>query len=186
MKRVFDIISSLVAIFLLSPILIITSVAIKKDSVGPILFKQQRPGLKNRLFTIYKFRSMYMNTPNVETTLLGESDNYITPVGKFIRKSSIDELPQLLNVVKGDMSLVGPRPALYNQYKLIEERTKLGVDKVKPGITGFAQVMGRDNITDEQKIQYDKYYVDNQSLKLDIWIIVKTIKDVLLSKGVKH
>lgn len=185
-KRTFDIFSSLGALVLLSPILIMTAVAIKRDSDGPILFKQQRPGLRNKLFTIYKFRSMSVNTPDIETALLGKGDSYITPVGKFIRKSSIDELPQLLNVIKGNMSVVGPRPALYNQYKLIEERTKMGIDKVKPGITGYAQVMGRDDITDEKKVQYDKYYVDNQSFKLDIWIVLKTIKDVFLSKGVKH
>ena len=185
-KRIFDIFSSLALIIIISPLLLLTAIAIKRDSEGPVLFKQKRPGLKNDLFVIYKFRSMSVDTPNIESAKLGQGVSYITPVGKIIRKTSIDELPQLVNVVKGDMSVVGPRPALYNQYELIEKRTELGIDKVKPGITGYAQVMGRDDINDDQKVQYDKYYIDNQSFKLDIWIIWKTIKNVLTSKGVKH
>lgn len=185
-KRIFDIVSSVGGLIITSPILLLTAVAIKRDSEGPVLFKQKRPGLNSNLFDIYKFRSMTVNTPNIETAKLGQGISYITPVGKFIRKTSIDELPQLVNVVKGDMSVVGPRPALYNQYELIEKRTELGIDKVKPGITGYAQVMGRDDISDEQKVQYDKYYLDNQSFKLDIWIIWKTIRNVLTSAGVKH
>ncbi|UTH14925.1 sugar transferase [Macrococcus equipercicus] len=186
MKRSFDITSSFIGLVMTSPILLLTAAAIKADSKGPVLFKQQRPGLDNKLFTIYKFRSMAVNTPNIETAKLGEGVSYITPVGKFIRKTSIDELPQLINVVKGEMSIVGPRPALYNQYELIEKRTALGIHKVKPGITGYAQVMGRDEISDDEKVKYDKYYVDHQSFMFDMWIIWETIKGVVTSKGVSH
>ncbi|TDM15070.1 sugar transferase [Macrococcus bovicus] len=186
MKRSFDLSSSLLGLAAVTPILIVTAIAIKADSKGPVLFKQQRPGLNNELFTIYKFRSMAVETPNVETAKLGEGVSYITSVGKFIRKTSIDELPQLINVVKGDMSIVGPRPALYNQYELIEKRTSLGIHQIKPGITGYAQVMGRDEISDDQKVQYDKYYLDNQSFMFDMWIIWETLKGVVTSKGVSH
>lgn len=186
LKRSFDITSSFIGLVMTSPILLLTAAAIKADSKGPVLFKQQRPGLDNKLFTIYKFRSMAVNTPNIETAKLGEGVSYITPVGKFIRKTSIDELPQLINVVKGEMSIVGPRPALYNQYELIEKRTALGIHKVKPGITGYAQVMGRDEISDDEKVKYDKYYVDHQSFMFDMWIIWETIKGVVTSKGVSH
>ncbi|KAA1039427.1 sugar transferase [Macrococcus equipercicus] len=186
MKRSFDLSSSLVGLAVISPVLVVTAIAIKADSKGPILFKQQRPGLDNKLFTIYKFRSMAVDTPNIETAKLGEGVSYITPVGKFIRKTSIDELPQLINVAKGEMSIVGPRPALYNQYELIEKRTALGIHKVKPGITGYAQVMGRDEISDDEKVRYDKYYVDHQSFMFDMWIIWETIKGVVTSKGVSH
>lgn len=185
-KRSFDLSSSLVGLAVISPILVVTAIAIKTDSKGPVLFKQQRPGLDNKLFTIYKFRSMAVDTPNIETAKLGEGVSYITPVGKFIRKTSIDELPQLINVAKGEMSIVGPRPALYNQYELIEKRTALGIHKVKPGITGYAQVMGRDEISDDEKVKYDKYYVDHQSFMFDMWIIWETIKGVITSKGVSH
>ena len=141
MKRLFDIFSSSFAIILFSPILILVSVAIKLESKGPIIFKQDRPGINNKLFKIYKFRSMKVDTPNVATDLLDPAD-FITKSGKIIRKTSLDELPQLFNILKGDMTVVGPRPALYNQYELIEKRTKVNVHKIKPGLTGLAQVMG--------------------------------------------
>lgn len=185
-KRLFDFIASVIGLIVISPVLIITSIAIKRGSDGPILFKQKRPGLHNKHFTIYKFRSMAIDTPNVETAKLGEGISYITDVGRFIRRTSIDELPQLINVVKGDMSIVGPRPALYNQYELIDKRTAVNVHLVKPGITGYAQVMGRDEISDEEKVRFDKYYVDNQSFTFDMWIIWKTFENVITSKGVSH
>ncbi|RIN85790.1 sugar transferase [Mammaliicoccus sciuri] len=185
MKRLFDFISSLFAIFIASPLLIITSIIIKLESKGPIVFKQKRPGKENEIFNIYKFRSMKAETPNVATDKI-DASMYITKSGRFIRKTSIDELPQLFNIIKGDMSVVGPRPALYNQYELIEKRTNANVHTVKPGLTGLAQVMGRDDITDEQKVQYDKYYVENQSFILDMFIIYKTIKSTITSEGVKH
>jgi len=186
LKRIFDISSATGGLILLSPIMIATAIAIKNNSEGPILFKQQRPGVNNELFTIYKFRSMAVNTPNVETAKLGDGISYITSVGKVIRKTSIDELPQLINVIKGDMSVVGPRPALYNQYDLIKKRTELGIHKLKPGITGYAQVMGRDEISDDEKIRYDKYYLDNQSFMFDMWIIYRTVANVLSLKNISH
>ncbi|OEK14808.1 sugar transferase [Staphylococcus saprophyticus] len=185
MKRLFDIFSTIYAIIIFSPILLLVSMAIKLESKGPIIFKQDRPGIKNKLFKIYKFRSMRQDTPNVATDKLDSTD-YITKTGKFIRKTSLDELPQLFNILKGDMAVVGPRPALYNQYELIEKRTNENVHLVKPGLTGLAQVMGRDDNTDDQKVQYDKFYIENQSFKLDMYIIYKTIKNTIFSEGVKH
>ncbi|MEX2948685.1 sugar transferase [Staphylococcus warneri] len=185
MKRFFDITSSLFAIILFSPILLIISIAIKLESQGDAIFKQKRPGLYNKLFNIYKFRSMRIDTPNVATDLLDSTD-YITKTGDFIRKTSLDELPQLFNIIKGDMSVVGPRPALYNQYELIEKRTKENIHTIKPGLTGLAQVMGRDDNTDDQKVRYDKFYLDNQSFKLDMYIIYKTIQNTISSEGISH
>ncbi|EKU45998.1 sugar transferase [Staphylococcus massiliensis] len=185
MKRLFDILSTSYAIIVFSPILLITSLFIKLESKGPIIFRQKRPGLNNQIFEIYKFRSMKVDTPNVATDKIDPS-LYITKSGKFIRKTSIDELPQLFNILKGEMSVVGPRPALYNQYELIEKRTRVGVHKVKPGLTGLAQVMGRDDNNDDQKVMYDKYYIDNQSFMLDMFIIYKTIRNTLTSEGVSH
>ncbi|CAL29247.1 sugar transferase [Staphylococcus carnosus] len=185
MKRIFDFLSSLFVIIIAAPVFVITALAIKAESKGPIIFKQKRPGINNTIFNIYKFRSMKIDTPNVATDLIDPS-TYITKSGKFIRRTSIDELPQLFNILKGDMSVVGPRPALYNQYELIEKRTKKDVHLVRPGLTGLAQVMGRDNISDDQKVQYDKYYVDNQTFLLDMFIIYKTIKNTITSEGVSH
>ncbi|MEB7755033.1 sugar transferase [Staphylococcus xylosus] len=185
MKRLFDLFSSTYAIIIFSPILLMVSIAIKIESKGPIVFKQDRPGIKNKLFKIYKFRSMRQDTPNVATDKLDSTD-YITNTGKFIRKTSLDELPQLFNILKGDMAVVGPRPALYNQYELIGKRTNVNVHLVKPGLTGLAQVMGRDDNTDDQKVQYDKFYIENQSFKLDMYIIYKTIKNTISSEGVSH
>ncbi|MBU6087728.1 sugar transferase [Mammaliicoccus sciuri] len=185
MKKLFDICSSLFAVFIFLPVLIVTAIAIKLESKGPIVFKQKRPGKNNEIFNIYKFRSMKVETPDVATDKI-DANMYITRSGRFIRKTSIDELPQLFNIIKGDMSVVGPRPALYNQYDLIEKRTIANVHTVKPGLTGLAQVMGRDDITDNQKVQYDKYYIENQSFILDMFIIYKTIKNTITSEGVKH
>ncbi|MDK9873134.1 sugar transferase [Staphylococcus sp. IPLA37011] len=185
MKRFFDFTSSLFAVFIVSPILIVTSIAIKLESKGSIVFKQKRPGINNEIFNIYKFRSMKVETPDVSTDKI-DANMYITRSGRFIRRTSIDELPQLFNIIKGDMSVVGPRPALYNQYDLIAKRTNENVHTVKPGLTGLAQVMGRDDITDDQKVQYDKYYVENQTFILDMFIIYKTIRNTITSEGVKH
>ncbi|MGG2109363.1 sugar transferase [Lysinibacillus pakistanensis] len=185
MKRSIDLILALIAVIVLSVPMSIVAILIKFDSKGPILFKQQRVGIGGELFEIYKFRSMYTETPNVSTEALGDPSVYITPVGKFIRKTSLDELPQLLNILKGDMAIVGPRPALYNQYELIEMRNQVGVNNVRPGLTGYAQVMGRDFISDEEKVRYDKYYIDNMGIALDIKIIWMTFFSVLKSEGVK-
>ncbi|MGV2874566.1 sugar transferase [Macrococcus capreoli] len=186
MKRTFDIILSLISIILLFPILVITALWIVIDSPGGILFVQDRPGLNNKIFKIYKFRSMKKETPNVSTDKLKDSNQFITKPGHIIRKTSIDELPQLINILKGDMSFVGPRPALYNQYDLIEERTKRNIHTIRPGLTGYAQVMGRDNISDEDKIKYDEYYLKNRSFKLDLQIIFKTFLKVIKNEDVIH
>lgn len=184
-KRAFDLFCSIYGLIVAGPFLLIIALLIKLESPGPAIFKQKRPTLNNELFNIYKFRSMKMDTPNVATDLMDPAD-FITKTGKFIRKTSIDELPQLLNVLKGDMSIVGPRPALYNQYELIEKRTKVNVHTIRPGVTGLAQVMGRDNNTDDQKVMFDKYYLENQSFLLDMYIIYKTIINTISSEGVSH
>ena len=164
MKRVFDLILCLFGIVVLSPVILILMIIIKITSEGPIFFKQRRIGKNNKEFNIYKFRTMRIDTPNVATHLLENPEKYITPIGKVMRKTSLDELPQLFNILKGDMSLVGPRPALYNQYDLIEMRTEAGVDKLVPGLTGWAQINGRDEIPLELKVKLDKEYLEKKSL----------------------
>lgn len=185
MKRLFDLFFSISLLVILLPLYIIIVLTIKFSSKGPIIFKQRRIGLNKKEFGIFKFRTMYTDTPkDIPTHLLENPDKYITPIGKFLRKTSLDELPQLLNIIKGEMSFVGPRPALYNQYDLIELRDQCGVNNVRPGITGWAQINGRDELEIPVKVQYDKYYVDNKSLWFDIKIIIMTAFSVILSKGV--
>lgn len=184
MKRVFDILSSLIAIILFSPILLILSIIVKCTSPGPILFKQRRIGKDNKEFMIYKFRTMRIDTPNVATHLLKNPEQYITAIGKFMRKTSLDELPQLFNILKGEMSVVGPRPALYNQYDLIEMRTNANVHTVRPGLTGLAQVSGRDELENEQKVYFDQQYVQKQSFFFDLKLILLTVVKVFKSEGV--
>ncbi len=185
MKRVLDILLSLLAILVFALPMLIVSLAIKVDSKGPVFFKQQRIGKNGVHFKIYKFRSMYTETPNVSTEALGDPTTYITPIGKFIRKTSLDELPQLFNILKGDMSVVGPRPALYNQYELIAMRYQEGINRIRPGLTGYAQVMGRDTISDAKKVEYDKYYVENYSIWFDFKIIWLTVYSVSKADGVR-
>lgn len=184
-KRLLDIVLSLGAIIIFSPLFLVVSLVVKIDSKGPIIFKQKRPGIDNEIFTIYKFRTMKVETPNVSTEELGDPSNYITKLGLFLRKSSLDEIPQLFNILKGDMSIVGPRPALYNQDNLISMREIEGIDKIKPGLTGYAQVMGRDEISDLEKVKYEKYYKENMSLLLDSKIVWWTLRSVIKSEGVR-
>lgn len=184
MKRCFDLISSLIGIILFSPILLLLALIIKVTSPGPILFKQRRIGKDNQEFMIYKFRTMRIDTPNVATHLLKNPEQYITPIGKFMRKTSLDELPQLFNILKGEMSVVGPRPALYNQYDLIEMRTNANVHTVRPGLTGLAQVSGRDELENEQKVHFDQQYVQKQSFFFDLKLIFLTVVKVFKSEGV--
>ena len=184
MKRGFDFFSSLIAIILFSPILLILAIIVKCTSPGPILFKQRRIGKDNQEFMIYKFRTMRIDTPNVATHLLKNPEQYITPIGKFMRKTSLDELPQLFNILKGEMSVVGPRPALYNQDDLIEMRTKANVHTVRPGLTGLAQVSGRDELENEQKVYFDQQYVQRQSFFFDLKLIFLTVVKVFKSEGV--
>lgn len=186
MKRIFDFFMSLIALIVFSPLIFIISLIIKLTSKGPIFFKQRRIGKDNEEFYILKFRTMRVDTPNVATHLLKDPLVFITPVGKFLRKTSLDELPQLINILKGEMSIVGPRPALYNQYDLKEMRTKVGVHKLVPGLTGWAQINGRDEIPLEEKVDLDKKYMDIQSFFLDIKIIFMTIFKVAKSEGISE
>lgn len=186
MKRLFDFLMSLIAILLLSPVILIVALAIKITSPGPILFKQRRIGKDNIEFEIYKFRTMRIDTPNVPTHLLENPEQWITPIGKFLRKTSLDELPQLFNILKGEMSIVGPRPALYNQLDLKDMRTKVGVHKLIPGLTGWAQINGRDEIPLSLKVNLDKEYLDRKSFLFDIKIIFMTVLSVLKSDGVQE
>lgn len=184
MKRCFDLISSLIGIILFSPILLLLAFMIKVTSPGPILFKQRRIGKDNQEFMIYKFRTMRIDTPNVATHLLENPEQYITPIGKFMRKTSLDELPQLFNILKGEMSVVGPRPALYNQYDLIEMRKKVNVHTVRPGLTGLAQVSGRDELELDKKVYFDELYLSKQSFFYDLKLIFLTVVKVFKSEGI--
>lgn len=186
-KRFLDIILSLAAICGLGWLLIIIAVIIKLEDGGNILFKQKRIGLNKSEFYIYKFRTMKVSTPkDVPTHLLENPESYITSIGKLLRKSSLDELPQLFNILKGEMSIVGPRPALWNQSDLIAERDKYGANGVTPGLTGWAQVNGRDELPIEVKSEYDGEYVDRMSFIFDVYIIVKTIVSVFKADGVQE
>jgi O-antigen biosynthesis protein WbqP len=177
---------ALLLVILFSPIFLIVLIAIIIEDGYPFLFKQKRIGINYSFFHIYKFRSMKKNTPNVATHLLENPDQYLLKIGKFIRKTSSDELPNLINIIKGDMVFVGPRPALYNQDDLMTLRVAAGVDKLKPGITGWAQINGRDDISLEQKVQLEQEYMNKRSTLFDIEIIIKTFTNVLFSKGVSH
>ena len=152
----------------------------------PILFHQKRPGQYHKIFYFYKFRTMKNDTPEVATHLLKNPDQYLLRIGSFLRKFSLDELPNLVNVIKGNIGFVGPRPALYNQDDLISLREKYGIDKLRPGITGWAQINGRDEISIEEKVQLEKYYLDHKSFYFDIKILFLTFKYALLGKGVTH
>jgi O-antigen biosynthesis protein WbqP len=181
--------SRLFALFLLilfSPIFILVSLAILIEDDFPVLFSQKRVGINYTFFNIYKFRSMKKNTPNVATHLLENPDQYILKIGKLIRKTSLDELPNLINIIKGEMVFVGPRPALYNQSDLMDFRVATGVFKLKPGITGWAQINGRDEISIERKVELEQEYLYRRTLLLDIEIIIKTFSNVLFGKGVNH
>ncbi|WP_399629003.1 sugar transferase [Sporosarcina sp. SG10008] len=185
LKRVMDIILSFLAIVVFGIPMLLVALLIKLDSKGPVIFKQKRPGKDKSLFNIYKFRTMRTDTPNVSTEDLGDPSQYITKLGMFLRKSSLDELPQLFNILMGHMSIVGPRPALYNQYELIGMRDEVGANNIRPGLTGYAQVMGRDLISDQEKVGFDKYYVEHMNLWLDVKIIWWTAKSVVNSEGVR-
>ncbi|QGS37389.1 sugar transferase [Aerococcus viridans] len=185
LKRVLDFISSLLALIILSPIFLIIAIWIKLNSKGPVFFKQKRVGKNKKLFEIYKFRSMRTDTPSdMPTHLLNDPEGFITSSGRFLRKTSLDELPQLINIVKGEMAIIGPRPALWNQYDLIDERDKYGANDVRPGLSGWAQINGRDELEIPVKAKLDGDYVDNISLTFDLKCIFGTISNVLRSDGV--
>lgn len=183
-KRMIDIIMSICGIIALSPIYIVTAVAIKLESKGPIIFKQRRVGKNGKVFYIYKFRSMRVNTPNLSTAEFKNASDFTTNVGKFIRKTSIDELPQLFNILKGDMSIVGPRPVIEKETNLLQLRQVYKVDTILPGVTGWAQVNGRDNVDVETKVKYDYEYLLKQGILFDFYIIIKTVKKVLCLEGI--
>ena len=187
LKRFFDIILSLVAIIVFSWLLIIIAIAIVVEDKGNILFKQKRIGKNKKEFYIYKFRTMKVSTPkDVPTHLLDNPDSYITKIGGFLRKTSLDELPQLFNILKGDMSIVGPRPALWNQFDLIDLRDKNGSNSVRPGLTGWAQVNGRDELPIDVQAGFDREYIKKMSIVFDIKIILMTVVSVFTSKGVRE
>ena len=178
--------SALILIIIFSPIFIFVAVAILVEDGLPVSFTQKRVGINYTFFNIYKFRSMKKDTPNVATHLLTNPDLYLLKIGKFIRKTSLDELPNLINILKGEMVFVGPRPALYNQDDLMDFRVATGVSKLKPGITGWAQINGRDEISIAKKVQLEQEYLYKKSFLFDIEILIKTFTNVLFSKGVSH
>lgn len=177
---------ALTLLLLISPIFLVVALAIFIEDGLPIFFKQKRVGVNYTFFNIYKFRSMKKNTPNVATHLLENPASYLLRIGGVLRKLSLDELPNLINIIKGEMVFVGPRPALYNQDDLMALRVAAGVDKLKPGITGWAQINGRDDITIEKKVQLEQEYLYRRSILFDIEIIIKTFTNVLFGKGVSH
>lgn len=186
-KRYIDFLFSLLLFVFLIPLFLIIIIAIKIDSKGPILFIQKRVGIHSKIFNIYKFRTMHVNAPNDKATnLLKDSKIWITKVGRILRKTSLDELPQVLNILKGEMSLIGPRPALWNQFNLTKERKNKGVLKIYPGITGLAQINGRDDMSQSEKVQYDFEYLCKFSFLLDMKIFLKTFLVVLSKRGFKE
>jgi O-antigen biosynthesis protein WbqP len=185
-KRFFDLFLAVIASTLLIVPFAIVALAVKLTSAGPIFYWSQRVGRHNQLFAMPKFRSMRTDTPVVATHLLTKPDTYLTPIGSLLRRTSLDELPQLWSIIKGDMSFVGPRPALYNQHDLIAARTVCGVDQITPGLTGWAQVNGRDDLPIEQKVAFDRQYLEDQSFGFDLKIIWLTFVGVLRSDGVAH
>lgn len=184
-KRGIDFCLSLLGIIILFPLFVLLIVLIKADSPGPVFFKQKRVGIRKRHFNILKFRTMRIDSPkDTPTHMLEDPDKWITKVGKFLRKTSLDELPQIINILKGEMSIIGPRPALWNQYDLIAERDKYGANDIMPGLTGWAQINGRDELPIDVKAKLDGEYVKKMSLKMDTKCFLKTITAVVKSDGV--
>jgi O-antigen biosynthesis protein WbqP len=186
MKRSFDIFGAFLALLLLMPLFILVSITVRLTSSGPILYWSDRVGRNNILFKMPKFRTMRVDTPSVATHLLDDPSRWLTPIGAFLRKTSLDELPQLLSILKGDMSFVGPRPALFNQDDLIALRTERGVHQLIPGLTGWAQINGRDELPIPVKVDYDAWYLQNRSLAVDFKIVFLTFVKVLCSEGIQH
>ena len=185
-KRAFDLISTVILILVLVIPMIIIALLVKITSKGPFFYWSDRVGVDNEIFKMPKFRTMRADTPAVATHLLNDPDAYLTPVGPFLRKSSLDELPQLWSVLKGDMSFVGPRPALFNQDDLIALRTEKGVHRLIPGITGWAQINGRDDIPIPKKVEFDAYYLNHRSFFLDLKILFLTFFKVTRAENVSH
>ena len=177
---------ALILLLILLPLFLLVAISIFIDDGIPILFKQKRVGINYTFFNIYKFRSMKKNTPNVATHLLENPGQYLLKIGGLLRKLSLDELPNLINIIKGEMVFVGPRPALYNQDDLMALRVATGVDKLKPGITGWAQINGRDEISIEEKVGLEKEYLEKKSIFFDVVIVLRTFTSVIKLKGVSH
>ena len=186
MKRLFDITLVILLFLWLGIPMLFIALLVKITSEGPVLYWSDRIGKDNTIFRMPKFRTMRVNTPEVATHLLTTSDQHLTSVGKMLRKFSLDELPQLVSVLKGDMSFVGPRPALYNQDDLVELRTKKGIHKLVPGITGWAQVNGRDELPIPVKVEFDEYYLKHRSFVFDLRILFLTFSSVVSSRGITH
>jgi O-antigen biosynthesis protein WbqP len=185
-KRTFDFLLALFVILLLIIPILLVALMVRLTSAGPVLYWSDRVGQQNHLFKMPKFRSMLINTPAVATHLLSDPKQYLTPIGSFLRKSSLDELPQLWSILKGDMSFVGPRPALFNQDDLVALRTQYGVDKLLPGLTGWAQINGRDELPIPIKVKLDVEYMNSQSFLFDLKIIFLTFLKVLRRDGIQH
>lgn len=184
-KKVFDRVLALVGLVILSPVFLVLIIAIKLDSKGSVFFRQKRVGLHKRYFKILKFRTMRIDTPkDTPTHLLDNPELYITKIGRFLRKTSLDELPQIINILKGDMAIVGPRPALWNQYDLIAERDRYGANDILPGLTGWAQINGRDELPIDVKARLDGEYVSKQSFWMDLRCILGTVVSVMRQDGV--
>ena len=186
MKRLLDLLLSLIALFVFSIPLLLIALAVRVSSPGPIIYWSDRVGRWDQIFKMPKFRSMRVDTPAVASHLLVNPEKWLTPVGSFLRKSSLDELPQIWNILKGEMSFVGPRPALFNQHDLIELRREYGVDSLIPGLTGWAQINGRDDLSIYQKVTWDAEYVKRKSLFFDLKIIGLTLIKMLTKEGVSH
>jgi O-antigen biosynthesis protein WbqP len=186
MKRLFDLLLGIFAVLVLSVPVLLVALAVRLTSAGPAMYWSDRVGRHNKLFKMPKFRSMRVGTPAVATHLLADPDAWLTPIGSFLRKSSLDELPQLWSILVGDMSFVGPRPALFNQQDLIELRTQLGVHELVPGLTGWAQINGRDELPIPDKVKLDAAYLQRQSLWFDIRILWLTFVKVIRRDGVTH
>jgi len=185
-KRVVDIVISLSALVVTLPIITIVAIAVRLDSPGPAIFWSMRFGRHSRMFAMPKFRTMHVGTPQLPTHLLTDGKSRLTRIGGFLRKTSLDELPQLLSVLKGDMSLVGPRPALFNQHDLMAMRREFGIDALRPGITGWAQVNGRDELELREKVVYEAEYLRRRSVAFDLQILLLTVLQVLKRDGVAH
>lgn len=186
MKRLLDcLLAFVIAFVIVLPVLLI-ALAVRLTSPGPVLYWSDRVGRDNRIFRMPKFRTMRIDTPVLATHLLADPARYLTPIGSFLRRTSLDELPQLWSIFRGDMSFVGPRPALYNQDDLIALRTERGVHRLTPGLTGWAQINGRDELPIPIKVDFDAYYMENQTILLDMKIMVLTVLKALRSEGVQH
>jgi len=186
MKRAVDIAIALAALFVLAIPILAVAIAVKLTSRGPVVYWSERVGRDNRIFRMPKFRSMRVDAPVVATHLLESPGQWLTPIGSFLRRSSLDELPQLWSILAGDMSVVGPRPALHNQQDLVGMRTQRGIHLLRPGLTGWAQVHGRDEIPIEEKVAHDAWYLEHQSLALDFRIMLLTVVKVARREGVAH